>query len=391
VTRLPVDLRPHDDREMLLLIDCARASVEPERATRIRECVTAGLNWDRLLTLARRNGLAPLLYWHLSQICAASVPAAELACLRDYFQKNSAFGLLLTGELIRLLKVLHDNGIEAIPYKGPAMAVSLYGSVARRQFCDLDILVRRADVWEASRVIEAQGFEPLFPIPEKMRARFARQAYVRLFRRDAGRTVVELHWGITESYWAVQFDADAVWQRLEPMSLQGVTVFTPCPEDLLLMLCVHLGRHGSDKLEGIGSIAELLRRTQDCNWERIWQRSREMHCRRMLEFGLLLAHGLLDVPLPPQAAAVSRSRSLLAMARRAVRNLSADDSQSRGWSWRAAFHLRLNDSRTDQVRHCVRLLMSTPEDWVTSTLPGSLSFASPLVRAVRLVRRYGLQ
>ena len=103
MTRLPVDLRPHDDREMLLLIDCARASVEPERAARIRERVTAGLNWDRLLTLARRNGLAPLLYWHLSQICAASVPAGELACLRDYFQKNSAFGLLLTGELVRLL------------------------------------------------------------------------------------------------------------------------------------------------------------------------------------------------------------------------------------------------------------------------------------------------
>lgn len=390
MTGVPVDLRPRDDRELLLLIDCARASIEPERAGRIREQVTAGLNWDRVLTLARRNGLAPLLYSHLNQICPASVPAGVLQFLRDYYQKNSAFSLLLTGELLRLIKVLHDNGIQAVAYKGPAMAVALFGSVARRQFCDLDILVRKSDVWNASRVIEAQGFEPLFGVPEKMRASFVRQAYVRLFRRDAGRTVVELHWGLAERYWAVQFDGDALWPRLQPVPLQGATVFVPCPEDLLLMLCVHAGRHGADKLEGMCCIAELVRRTPDWNWERVWRRATAMRCRRMLEFALLLAHGLFEVPLPPEAAA-SRSGTLLAMARRAVRNVAADDPQSRRWSWQIAFHLKLNDSRADQVRHGARLLMSTPEDWVASQLPDSLAFASPLVRAVRLVRRYGLQ
>ena len=100
---------------MRLLIECARASVEPERAEGIRDPAAAGLNWDRLLTLARRNGLAPLLYWHLQKICAASVPARPFASLRDYFHKNAAFSLLLTGELVRLLEVLHRHGIDASP------------------------------------------------------------------------------------------------------------------------------------------------------------------------------------------------------------------------------------------------------------------------------------
>ena len=384
----PVDLGPAGNREMRLLLDCARASVEPERAEGIRELAGAGLNWDRLLTLARRNGLAPLLYWHLQKICAASVPAGPLESLRDYFQKNTAFSLMLTGELVRLLKVLHDHGIDAMPYKGPAIAAKLYGHLALRQFCDLDIFVRTRDVWEASRLIAAQGFEPESRIPERMRVVYVRHGYAQLFHRDAGRTLVELHWAIAPRFFGVPFDADALWPRREPFSLQNAPVFVPCAEDLLLMLCVHGARHGWDKLEAVCAIAELLRRQPDFDWQAVWQRSREMRCRRMLGFGLLLAHHLFDVPLPPQAAAMSRSQTLLADV---VRKFHADDAQSPTLPRLAAFHLRLKDSATDRVRYCARSGLATmPDDWAAVRLPGLLSFAYPLVRVIRLARKHGL-
>lgn len=381
-----VDLRPHDDRETLLLLDCARATIEPETAERIRARVASGLNWDRLLTLAQRHGLAPLLYAHLSQVCDTSVPAGTLAFLRDYSQRNTAFVLLLTGTLVRLLKILDANGITAVPFKGPALAVTLYGNVARRQFADLDILVRPRDVPEAARVLEAEGFEPTIPIPSAMRARLLRHAYVQTFHRGSSRTLVELHWDIAERYWAVRFDADAMWRRLEPVSLPGATASGPCAEDLLLLLCVHGVRHDADKLEGIAGIAELMRRT-DLDWARVWRQSEEMHCRRILEFGLLLAHGLFDVPLPPQAAAIGRSRVLLGMARESARQMVADDPSPRTWRRRMSFQLRLKDGRADRARYCARLLTSTPDDWATLPLPGSMSFVYPLVRAVRLARK----
>jgi Uncharacterised nucleotidyltransferase len=383
-----VDLRPHDDRETLLLLDCARATVDPETAERIRTRVSAGLNWNRLLALAQRHGLVPLLYAHVSRSCGAMMPVDVLAFLRDYSQENSAFGLLLTGELVRLLRVLEANGITAVPYKGPAIALKLYGTVARRQFADLDILVRKRDVWEAGRLIEAEGFEPERAIPRSMRARLLRHGYVRTFRCSASRAHLELHWDIAERYWAVRFDADAMWRRLEPMPLPGATAFVPCAEDLLLLQCVHGVRHGLDKLEGIGSIAELLRRTPDLDWPRVWRQSREMHCRRMLEFALLLAHGLFDVPLPPQAEAARRSPALLTMASATVRNLVAEEPPSRTWRQQMSYELRLKDSRADQARCCTRaLLMSTPDDWATLRLPEPLSFVYPLVRAVRVARK----
>ena len=382
-----VDLRPHGDRETLLLLDCARGTIDPATADRLRERVAAGVNWPRLLTLAQRHGLAPLLFAHLHQICGDRVPAPTLAFLREYSQQNTAFVLLLTGELVRLLKILEANGITAVPYKGPALALKLYGNVARRQFGDLDILVRQRDVWNAGRLIEAEGFEPVFSLPTGMRTRLLSHWYVRTFHRETSRTLLELHWDIAERFWAIRFDTDALWQRLEPMDLAGATAFVPCAEDLLLMLCVHGVRHGSDKLEGIASIAELLRRTPDLDWTRVWRQSEEMHCRRILAFGLLLAHGLFDVPLPPQASDVSRSRALLAMARTAAQHFAADDPPPRTWRRQLSFQLTLKDSRADQVRYWARALMSTPDDWATLRLPEPLSFAYPLVRAVRLARK----
>jgi hypothetical protein len=376
---------------MEFLLHCARASVEPERADRLRALAAGQLDWDRLLQLAQRNGLSPLLYSHLNQICAESVPAAQFAFLRDYFQKNSAFALLLAGELMQLLRTFSEHGIKAVPYKGPAIAVKLYGNLALRQFGDLDILVRESDVWRASELIEARGFTPHFNIPETKRTAFLRLSYVQLFRRDAGRTLIELHWSIAPRFFGVKFDASAFWKRLEPLSIQGASTFSPCAQDLLLMLCVHGAKDCWERLEWVAAIAELLRRTQDLDWERVWRQAHEMRCRRMLELGLLLAQGLFDAQLPEKFAVLGQSRELLRLATQVSKNFCRADAHSATFSERVRFHLQLKDSFAEKIRHCVRLAATTtPVDWAALPLPGTLSFAYPLLRAVRLTRKYGL-
>jgi hypothetical protein len=298
---------------------------------------------------------------------------------------------LLTGELARLLKSFNENGIKAVPYKGPALAVQLYGNLALRQFCDLDILVRESDVWKASDLITARGFEPHFRILEKKRTAFLRLSYVQLFRRDAGRTLVELHWGIAPRFFGIKFDAEAFWQHLEPMDLRGEKVAMPCAEDLLLMLCVHGAKDCWEKLEWVCSIAELLRGHHDFDWKRAWQLARQMRCQRMLVFALLLVHDLFDVPIPSQAAALSRSAKLRSLAQEVAQSFFADEARSAAFLQRLSFHLRLKDTLLDQLRHCVRLaLTTTPVDWSVMPLPGGLSFAYPLLRAIRLTRKYGL-
>ena len=377
--------------ELELLVQCARAAVEPSRVEPIRQLVTKDLNWDRVIKLAVRNGLSPLLCFHLNQICAANVPAAAMSFLHDHFHKNSAFSVVLTSELTSLLRTFNENGIRAVPYKGPAIAARLYGNLSLRQCGDLDILVREADVWKASELITARGFQSHFSIPETKRNDFVRLSYVQLFRRDAGQTMVELHWGIAPRFFGVRFDAESYWQRLESMTLQGTTIAMPSAEDLLLTLCVHGAKDCWEKLEWVGAIAELMRSPREIDWESVWQRASEMRCRRMVALGLLLVYGLFEIPIPAPAQQTCESKRLWSQAREVVRDFALDESPTQTFLQRVGFHLRLKDNLRDQTTHCARLAFTTtPVDWATMPLPSSLSFVSPVWRAIRLTRKYGI-
>jgi hypothetical protein len=390
-TSSPSASRGAPDLEAALLVHCARGTVDPERAAAIRALAGGDLRWDRLQALADRHGLGPLLFWHLSQVCPASVPVARLTAQRALFQKQSAFSLLFTGELLRVIGALRDHGVEAMPFKGPALALKLYGHVALRRFGDLDILVRQRDAWRACDVLEAQGFEPDLRIPAARRAAFVREDYVRSFHRDVGRTIVELHWGIARRSFAVRYDSDAVWRGLSPMLLHGRPVLMPADEDLLVMLCVHGARHCWDKLEGVASVAQLIRANPGLDWASIWRTSAAMHCRRMVAFGVRLAHDLFETPLPADAAALSATPALREMAGAVVRRAFADDPQLTAGMRQAAFYLRLKDTYADRARSCARVFLTpTPDDWASVDLRGPLALAYPLVRAARVARKHVL-
>ena len=58
------------------------------------------------------------------------VPKGFLEQLRDAFYANAAHNTLLARELLKLLRLLETHGIPALPFKGPVLAVSVYGSLA---------------------------------------------------------------------------------------------------------------------------------------------------------------------------------------------------------------------------------------------------------------------
>src|SRR4029453_15731911 len=149
-------------------------------------------------------------------------------------------------------------------------------------------------------------------------------------------------------------------------------------------------RHGWDKFEPLAGVAELVRRSPSPAGAAVWRRGDAMHCRRMVAFGLLLAHALFDAPLRPEAAAAWRSNPLRSMARQIVRDGGATDVPAVNLARRTARYLRLKDTFTDRVRSVSReFITSTPDDWALIDLPGPLSVGYPLVRAVRMARKHG--
>src|SRR5689334_1398797 len=117
-----------------LLLCCARTNASDRVATRLREIVATKIDWEYLFLLARRHSIVPLLFLQLDRHASDLVPSQHLAQLKKHYLENVARNAVLTAELCRLINRFADSGIDAIPYKGPVLALFAYDNIALRRF-----------------------------------------------------------------------------------------------------------------------------------------------------------------------------------------------------------------------------------------------------------------
>src|SRR5215207_3982314 len=308
--------RLHARPEVELLLLCAQTRTNSETAARIETLVQESINWNYLLETAQEHGVMPLLYWNLNTTCPESVPRATLDQLRTYFRKNSQRNVFMAGKLLRLLSLFETHGISAVPFKGPALAATVYGNLAlRRQSVDLDILVRKQDVLKAKDLLLAQGYWPEEKWTRQQEAVLLQRSHEYTFVHDDDKVKVEVHWRITSKYFSFPLDSERLWERLRPSSLAGEEVMVFSPEDLLLILCVHGTVHLWQELELICGVAELIGANRELDWQQIMEEAKELGGERMLLLGLFLASDLLGAPLPDEVLQrVRTDRSVKALA-----------------------------------------------------------------------------
>ena len=81
------------------------------------------------------------------------------------------------------------------------------------------------------------------------------------------------------------------------------------PETLMLFLCVHGAKHLWSRLQWLGDVARLARKQPD--WACIWELANEAGCARPVLLGLLLAHELLEAPVPEEILERGRQAQVL--------------------------------------------------------------------------------
>ncbi|HYJ84900.1 MAG TPA: nucleotidyltransferase family protein [Pyrinomonadaceae bacterium] len=376
--------------EIALLLACGRTQVSEEIANRIRALAQRSPDWDLLIQTSLTHGLMPLLYENLKAYASDLVPQASLNKLKGLHEMTSARSILLTAELIRILSLFESKGLPAMPYKGPSIAISIYGRLGLRQFIDLDILVRKQDVWDCQELLISLGYQPHFNITRRQLPAFLKLGYVQMFTRDNGMSVVELHWGIASRFFMFDLDTERFWSRLVHMDLMGKQVLSPAPPDLLLILCVHGAKDMWERLEWICGIAELVRKHDDLDWDSVRSAAQETGAERRLHLGCYLARELFEAKLPESIARrIDSDRMIPKLAAEVRENIVKGTSL--GVRQRILFHLRTKDGDLDRVRYCARLLFtSTPVDWQILPLPPSLSFLYPLLRPFRLAKKYAV-
>jgi hypothetical protein len=339
------------------------------------------LDWSRLLDRALDQAMVPLLHRRLAAAGWEGVPEEIRAWLVERNEENRRRNRLLTIELLALLERLAAAGIEAIPFKGPVAALLCYGDLDARTFGDIDLLVAPGDVRGAIRIMTGAGYDPLIPLSATQRAAFLRHRTEYPLQRPARGGIVDLHWEIFHRQFCFRLEPDR--SRMREVPLAGQPVRTMGSEDQLLMLCAHAAKHLWVRLEWVAAVGWLVDRDRALDWDVAESRAIALGGRRMLNLGLALAEGLLDVradrPPRPLDSEVEALRDGV------VARLRHGAPAPEDW-WR--FYLRARERRRDRALFLVRTaLIPTIGDWRMVDLPPALRGLHYALRPFRLLGR----
>ncbi|RMB25716.1 putative nucleotidyltransferase-like protein [Sphingomonas sp. PP-F2F-G114-C0414] len=327
------------------------------------------LDGATLAAIAHRHQVVPLVVEALKRHGRPISPA--LAARHDPLAPLRA-----AREAIRLRTLLLADGIEPIFLKGSALAMLAYGALARRQFSDIDLLVRPADARRAAALLENAGYRArsdtggnpadtnlagatlanrvarLSPLAKDMEVRHV----------DNGQ-IVELHWRMTDAlHERPAQDREAVqWVELAP----GAAVPTLATDALFAYICNHGAAHMWARLRWLADVAALLAREPD-GGDRLWHAAVARRQGRAAASAILLARRYFGTPVPPAfAAPVSlRLRLLVALSRRVIEagggTTELARTHWRGWAEMTG-KLLVVSSPGDLGGWCVRLLFSASD------------------------------
>jgi len=368
--------------ELDLILACCRDDSSGFCSARIQQILQHHLDWERLLQLAQHHGLVPLLYRRLSTAVEIS-QSASLESLRQQDRLNAHQTLWLTLELLSIHRHLAARGLEALPYKGPVLAESLYGNVALRQFSDLDLLVRSHDLPRIKAALAELGYEPGLHLNRTAERAYLESGYEYTFDGARGRNLLEIQWRVLPRFYAVDFDMDEFFTNCSRTTVGGRELRTLSPSDLLLALCTHAAKHVWMRLSWIADISRLAR-SQAIDWGHVEREARGLGILRILTVSLRLCHDLLGYQ-PPDSLRADQETTLLVGQ---VCQIVAESNEFGTESFRY-FHLmgRLRERRRDRARLFSRLAL-TPGvgEWSMVRLPAPLF---PLYRLVRMFRLIG--
>jgi len=371
---------------------------------------TAQWDWRAFAAACDEHKVASLVYCRLRELAGVQVPPGLLEHLGTRFYEISARNYHLARKLVELTALLEAARVPVLAYKGSAVAMVAYGDLALREHQDLDLLVREEHLIQAVGVMSRAGFEaqpqgnrpyfvPYLPQPEN--PKHVAWAEEIVFRAPDRNYFVDLHWRLGHDFWtAFSPDARKVWERSGRVSLPQGSVSTFCQEDLFLALCSHGTKHRWLCLKWLVDVARLLREAETWDWSRVEEMIRiRPGAGVSASLGILLAHELLDAPIPAEAARMLPAGKRVPAAAAAMRDEILLHGQTSGNYYDTLLELegrplaRMKYRATVVVRAPAGLFREvfvqvSDKDRALTHLPEKLQFLHHLIRPARLVVKH---
>ncbi len=298
-----------------------------QRISLLASQVDASSSWQLLVQLAIDHRVLPLVSHNLQSHAQGQVPADLIVQLKYQAQRNQLRVFGLTGSLVKVVEQLREQGIFAVPFKGLMLSLEAYGNPALRSFDDIDLWVSSENFFILKEALSSQGY---VPFQTSLSTETERQycwdmGEYSLLNRDSD-VGLDVHHRLMAGDCSMTVDFSRCWQRTEEIQVMGHSVPTLQREDMVIYLCANGMKDGWSYLRSVCDVAALMTHETPLDWEVILQEAKSMKALRMVQLGVMLAHRLLDVPLPTHFDQLKPDVMVRRMCDRICARLSSSES-----------------------------------------------------------------
>ena len=211
---------------------------------------------DALWPMLRRGKLGPLLYAGRLRFGEREAAEPWHRAFRVDYAASLGSHRVYRDAAAALLQALGVQRVPALLLRGTAVAERLYDDPGLRPYTDIDLLVPRAQLPEAKGVARDLGYHPPEgSLPDGFYERH--HLHLRYIAPTTG-VPLEIHWALDHPFSLLRVDFDDLFASALIDRLAGAPVLRPSDEDLLILLALHLAKHGT-ALRGAAPVAVLPR------------------------------------------------------------------------------------------------------------------------------------
>ncbi len=254
-------------------------------------------DWEKILQSALKHNVVSLLYLQLKRSGAVERPPLKirrrLRKIYLYFVQTCVRQQYWLGKILHLL---NQNNIPAMLLDGPYLAENIYRNIAVKPISNLTLLVQSAkkkrppDLQpQINRLAEKGGFSI--------------------------RIISEIGYPAFEC----KLDPTDLWKRALYAAVAETFIKVPCPEDLVLHLCLKFVFRYQFQYAGLQTLCDLreiiLRHDNEIDWKAVYQRSRELKASNIVGLTLVLTADLLRAPIPAATIQMFGSKNQFFMVR----------------------------------------------------------------------------
>ena len=217
------------------------------------------------------------------------IPEFVINKFRGIFLANAARNEFLAQELVKINRLLEDNGIEVLNWKGPTLALQAYGDLSLRQFQDIDTLVKKEDLEKAKAVLLENGFSDI--TPTRLPGDSAGRGYE--FRNEKKRYELEVEEKLLFGRAIMAYNYEQLFQEAASTNIDKTNISSLKTIDNLFFLSFHGTKHLWFRLRWLADIIALY----DSNRNTIISDLEKSVQQQICKFCIYLAHTEFMLPI----------------------------------------------------------------------------------------------